>query len=249
MVIFSLQNCLADELISGEDSAVDDQSDVELHGYLEYDDEPEETIYLEGQGDTVENTVYLKAPSSTKSLNLKAPDRGDQKSLAASFKNQAQPSKLNQLRAASKFSTQEYEIKPVSASYTGKSGNLSYGTTYDSSVGGAQTNYSTGVFTKYDGKHFAVSTAYSKNMKSGYDSYNDQIFLAPELKLTKRLSLLDVMQTDISQLNKQNEVVLRYKPSIKNHADEVILELGAGQSFYADSYANSSVSFSTRFKL
>lgn len=120
---------------------------------------------------------------------------------------------------------------------------------YDSSLGSAQVNYSTGLFTKYEGKHFALSTAFSKNTNCNYDSYSDKFFIIPELKLTRRLSLLDVMQTDVNQINKSNELVLRYTPHFKKHPDDVQFEFGAGQSFYEDTYINSSVRFSTKFRL
>ena len=113
----------------------------------------------------------------------------------------------------------------------------------------AGASYSTEVFTKYEGKHFAFKTAFSKSTNSSYNSYDDRMYFAPELKLTKRLSIIDALQTDMIQINRKNEVVLRYNPPIKKYADEVQLELGAGQSFYENNYINSSIRFSTRFKL
>lgn len=227
-----------------------DEEVIELRGYVQYEDEPQETIFLEEQGETPQNTIYMKTPTYKNSLDLKAPERVGSKSLITAInKKQIQNSNVNRLEAASKFSTQEYNINPVSRSYSGKSGNMTFGTTYDSSISSAQLNYSTGVFTRYDGKHFAITSAISKNTGNNYDSYNDKMYIAPELKLTKRFSILNVIQSDMTQINKKNEVVLRYRPKIGSHSDDIQFELGAAQSFRENQYINSSVRFSTRFKL
>lgn len=227
----------------------DPQTSSELQGYLEYDETPNDTIYLKEQVESSQNTIYLKSPSNVNSLKLKAPAKVGTKSLISTSIKKIPMSEVDSLDAASKFSTQEYNISPINGDYTIKSGGMSFGTVYNSDIDGAQSVYSTGVFTKYEGNHFAVKAGFTKNTKSAYSSYSDKIFFAPELKLTKRLSILDVIQTDMQQINKKNEVVLRYTPSIKKHADDVQFEVGAGQYFYENNYINSSVRFSTRFKL
>lgn len=215
----------------------DSEQTVELHGYLQYNDqEPQqEAIQLE--------------PVETAHVNFSEPKKIGAKSLISGTKKPTFHPIQDELESASKFATQEYNIKPVSTSYVQKVGHVSFGTMYDSSLDSASVNYSTGVFTKIEGKYFAIKTAFSKSTNSNYNAYNDTIYFAPELKLTKRLSFLDIMQTDVYQINKKNELVLRYTPHFKKHEDDVQLEFGAGQSFYQDNYVNSSVRFSTRFKL
>lgn len=228
----------------------DPQTNVELHGYLEYDEVPQDTIYLESQEEeTPANAIQLEENTYKANLNIKAPQKLGSKSLVSSKIKQTPAYNSKIMETASKFSTVEYNIQPVSSSYTTKKGNVSFGTTYDSGLSGARRTYSTGFFTRYDGKHYAMTSAFSKNIKSSYDEYNDKFYFAPELKITKRLSLVDVIQSDVMQVNKSNEVVLRYKPNFKNHADDVQFELGAGQSYYQNDYINSSVRFSTKFKL
>jgi hypothetical protein len=243
---------LAEDVVDKETNNIftnDPQTNSELQGYLEYDENPDETIYLESQPESSQNTVYLKAPTDSNRLNLKTPTKVGSKSLGAATTKQIYTTNSNRLESASKFSSQEYNFCPTSNSYIVKSGAVSFGTTYNSGLDGTQSTYSTGIFTKYEGKHHSFTTAFSKSTNSSYDSYSDKIFFAPELKLTKRLSILDVIQTDMLQVNRRNEVVLRYSPPIKKHADEVQLELGAGQSFYESNFVNSSIRFSTRFKL
>jgi len=252
ILLFSCQICLAEDFTTGETDNIftnDPQTNTELQGYLEYDDTSDETIYLDQQPESSQNTVYLKAPANTNSLNINKTTKVGSKSLIPSSIKQTPMTNANRLESASKFSTQEYNFRPTSSSYSVKNGGISFGTTYDSGLDSAQSVYSTSIFTKYEGKYFAFMTAFTKSTNNGYTSYNDKLFFAPELKLTKRLSILDIMQTDMLQINKKNEVVLRYTPSFKKYADEVQLELGAGQSFYENNFVNSSVRFSTRFKL
>ena len=217
---------------------------VELHGYLEYNNQQQSI-----EDEQEQNAVHLDGDVVTNSINFTEPKKIGSKSLISKSKKATFHPIQNNLETASKFATQEYSISPISTTYSEKFGRLSFGTMYASSLDSAQVNYSTGVFTKYEGKIFALSTAFSKNTNSNYDSYNDKFYIAPEIKLTKRLSLLDIMQTDVNQINKKNELVLRYTPHFKKYADDVQFELGAGQYFHEDNYIKSSLRFSTRFNL
>lgn len=248
---FTCQICLAES--SGEELnnifTNDPQTNMELRGYLEYDEAPSDTIYLEKNEEPEQNAIQLIDSVYKNNLNIKAPQKIGSKSLIPSKIKQIPMFVNRDLDAASKFSTPEYSIAPISSSYSTKAGSVSFGTSYDSSLSGARSNYSTGVFTRYDGKHFALTSGLSKSTSDGFGSFSDKINFAPELKITKRLSLIDRVETDAGRINQSNEIILRYKPNLKKHADEVQLELGAGQSYYENTYTNSSVRFNTRFKL
>ncbi len=211
-----------------------------LEGFLEYN-EPSE---LESE----KNAVYLDSSDISKSINFTNPKKITSKSLLGSKKPIFTPMG-NELKSASRFSSQEYIINPVSTSYSQKLGKVTLGTVYDSSLDSASINYTTSVFSKFENKHFALSTAFAKDTNLNESTFGDRIYVIPELKLTKRLSLLNVWQTDTNQINKKNEVVLRYTPNIGKYADDVQFEVGAGQSFYNDEYVKSSLRFSTKFKL
>lgn len=245
----NIENTVNNEVPVSEDEDIDKyfneepqqnpEQTVQLKGYLQYNQSDQE---IEQQA------IQLEAPETAK-VQFSEPKRLGSKSLVSGVKKATFHPMQDELEKASKFATQEYNIKPVSTSFVQNIGNVSFGTMYDSSLDSTQISYSTGIFTKIEGKYFALKTAFSKNTNSNFDSYDDKIYFVPELKLTKRLSLLDVMQTDVYQINKKNEVVLRYSPNLKKYADEVQFELGAGQSYYQDNYIKSSVRFSTRFKL
>lgn len=238
-----MQLCFAQDEVEEDISQyfnIEPEQTTQLNGYLEYN---------ENVPDTEQNAIELDEPSEHRMVNLSKPQKVDSKSLFSEYKKPAFHPIQDELKSASMFSTQEYSIRPVSTSYSRKFGKFSLGTIYDSSLSKARANYSTGVFAKYEGKYTALSLGFSKNTNSNYDSYSDEFFVAPELKLTKRLSLLNVMETDVNQINKSNEFVLRYTPHFKRYSDEVQFELGAGQSFYEDSFIKSSVRFSTKFRL
>lgn len=221
----------------------DDNSQVTnttFQGYLQYNQptaqEPEQ------------DSIYLE-PVETQKVNFSKPKKIGAKSLLSDPKVPTFEPIGGKIQNASAHSAAEYSINPISTSYSYKTGRFKFGTMYDSSLSSASTNYTTGIFSKYEGKHFAISTAFAKDTNIQADSFNDKIFIAPEIKLTKNLSLLDVMQTDVNQINKDNKFVLRYTPHFKKYADEVQFELGAGQSFYQDNYVKSYINFATRFKL
>lgn len=247
ILIIGCNACLAlDEAEEDIDSYFNEEPQTvqspELHGSIEYN----QTTPVQEEE---QESVYLNS-GNIKNINISQPKKIESKSLISNVKKPTFQPIQDQMNAASKFAAQEYNIAPVSTSYGKRIGKMTFGTMYDSSLdsgSGAQSN-TTGFFAKYEGKYFALNTAFSKNTNYNYDSYSDKISIAPELKLTKRLSLLDVMQTDVYQISKRNEVVLRYTPHLKKYADDFQFELGAGQSYYNDAYVKSSVRFSTRFK-
>lgn len=239
MLLFTANLCFADDYDDyiEKNFAVPEKDEIqELHGYIEYVEDPQDAIYLDSY-------------NQTKGINITTPQKFAKSGLATKAKPDLSIFNTENIEKASNFNSQEYMIHPTSSSYSGKVGRFTLGTSYSSYLDSAEINYSTNVFSRYEGKRFALTTTFSKSTRSDYASYKDKISIAPEIKLTKRLSLLDVFQTDLSQISKKNELVLRYKPNFRKYADKVQFELGAGQSYYNDAYINSSIRFSTNFKL
>lgn len=220
-----------------EDSEALEPVSAVLDGFVQYN-----------QGFPEEDAVELDF-SGTRGLNFTMPKKVESKSLLTNVKTPDFKPIEDGLDAASRFSSQEYDISPIRTAYSKKFGKFSVGTRYDSFLSGARVNYSTGIFAKFDGKYFAVASTLTKRTNNAYTAYNDTISFEPEWKLTKNLSLVDIMRTDVYQIDKSNQVVLRYRPKLGKYADDILFELGAGQRFYEDSYVNSSVTFSTQFKL
>jgi hypothetical protein len=207
----------------------------ELRGHLEYNETME---------DYNPDYVYLE-PDNKKFINISEPQSISSKPLNLQNKNfNVFDSKIKE---TSSFSGQEHDIRAVYGSISETHGKISFGTEYGSYLDDGEINYTTGVYTKFNGKHAALKLAVKTETGNSYAFYNDKIVIAPEWKITKRLSLVDVLQTDIKQVSQKNELVLRYNPKIKNHIDNLFLELGAGQTFREQNYVKSSIRFSTRF--
>lgn len=267
MLIFSVQLCSAEEVQAPQtpqapqpaqppqaEQIEPEESYEEISSY--FNTEAEQTTVLHGhleynqnEAEQQEMPIELDESTQRNAINISKPQKMQSNSLLSSTKVPTFAPIQDELKAASKFSTQEYNIKSFSTDYSKKFGRFSVGTMYNSSLSKATTGHSTALFAKYDGKHAAFSMGFSKSTNNQKDSFSDSFFIAPELKITNRLSLLDVIETDVYQINKSNEVVLRYTPHMKKYADGVQFELGAGQSFYEDNFIKSSVRFSTKFKL
>lgn len=253
LLFLSMPVCFAQE----QASPANKQSMEDVDSYFSDDSEAEQVQQIQQLNGEVEynqvleepekNVVNLDSTEVYKSINLSKPKSIESKSI--DIKAPAFTPIQDKLQAASRFSSQEYNIKPVSTEYSKKYGQFSLGTGYNSSLHKASANYSTELFARYDNKQFALTGGYSKSTNSNYDSYDDTFYIEPEFKITKRLSLLDVMSTDVMQINKKNEIVLRYRPNFTKYADNMELELSAGQSFYNDSFIKSSVGFATKFRL
>ncbi len=267
IMIFAAQFCFAEEQQTPQ--AIPAQSEQalqaepeetyeEITSYFNTEQEPEQeqTTTLQGyleynQNEAKQEEIPIQLDESTgrNAINISKPQKMQSKSLLSSAKAPIFQPIQDELKSASKFSSQEYNIKSFSTDYSKRFGRFSVGTMYNSSLSKATTGHSTALFAKYDGKHAAFSMGFSKSTNNQKDSFSDSFFIAPELKITNRLSLLDVLTTDVYQINKSNELVLRYTPHFKKYADGVQFELGAGQSFYDDNFIKSSVRFSTKFRL
>ena len=109
--------------------------------------------------------------------------------------------------------------------------------------------YSTSMFTRYDGKKYALTGTVSTDTQSIDGSYQSMLGIAPELKLTKALALRDTVKTYMGVPIKKNSISLIYTPQLKKYIDSLRFELGLSQTFYESGYNNASLEFSTKFKL
>lgn len=272
IMIFAAQFCFAEEpqtpqatqVSQAEQTAQTEPEETyeEITSYFNTEQEPEQeseqgqTKLLQGhleynlkEAEQEEIPIKLDESAERSAINISKPQNIKSKSLLSDTKIPTFQPIQDELKSASKFSTGEYNIKSFSTDYSRKFGRFSVGTMYNSSLSKATTGHSTALFAKYDGKHTAFSMGFSKSTNNQKDSFSDSFFIAPELKITNRLSLLDVIETDVYQINKSNELVLRYTPHFKKYTDGIQFELGAGQSFYEDNFIKSSVRFSTKFRL
>ncbi|MBQ9688793.1 hypothetical protein IJV79_04070 [bacterium] len=209
----------------------------ELQGHLQY------TEYEE---DYDPKNIYLE-PESVHFINIREPQRITSKALDL---NEVNFNVVNPvLYKSSALFSQEQSVRPFSANISEKRNNVTFGTEYGSYLYDAEINYTTGVYTKIDKDRFALTMSVRADTGNNYSYYDDRILIAPEIKLTERLSLLEIMQSNVKQTYQKHELVLRYNPRLRNNYNDLFFELGAGQTFREQNYVKSTIRFSTRFNL
>ena len=209
-----------------------DTSTIKLEGGITFDDD---------------NAIYLDKEIDRPTLNLKT-----KSTVIPVYTPVATDSRIRSRRAlakASKLTGDEYYIVPIFNYVSEQAGNFSYGTYYGASIDSAQMTYSTSLFTRYDTKYCALTGLLSSDSQSIDGSYKSMLGVAPELKLTKSLSIRDTIKTYMGVPVKKNQISLIYTPQLKRYIDSLRFELGLSQAFYENGATNYSLEFSTKFKL
>lgn len=222
-----------DENIDGQYEMGDMYTDV-LKGYAEYNEEEANTITLDDSPDEL-----LKL-DITKPAKVAKNDYTSLKSSSLKFYD-------NQY---SKYTGSEYNIAPKSSTNYRKYKGFSAGTTYDQCIDYAEFEQSSGVFSRYEYKNWAIRTAYSKTVNSTNNNYNDNFYFSPEWKVNQFFSLREVFSADIAKHRRKAEVVLSINPFGNKDTDRMRLEFGASQSYSnTNEILRSQLKFSTNFKL
>ncbi len=208
-----------DDTVSLEDDVVENYelgdmySDV-LKGYAEYNEEEEEAISLEDDFDN-----FL-------SINIKQPSK-----IEAGKYTGGKQSFLDTPELFTKYNKVEYSIAPVSNTNCAKKGNFSIGTMYDQGIDYAEFEQTTGIFSRYDTKYFAVSSAYKKTINSTNNNYNDKFYFAPEIKINQYFTLRETLSADIVKNIRQAEFTISINPFGRKDLDRLKFELGTNSIF------------------
>ena len=222
-----------DENIDGEYEMGDMYTDV-LKGYAEYNEEEANTITLDDSPDELLKLDITKPTKISKS------DYTSLKTSSLKFYD-------NQY---SKYTGSEYNIAPKSSTNYRKYKGFSAGTTYNQCIDYAEFEQSSGVFSRYEYKNWAINTAYSKTINSTNNNYNDNFYFAPEWKVNQYFSLKEVFSADVAKRRKKAELVLSINPFGNKDSDRMRLEFGANQSYdNTNAVIRSQFKFSTSFKL
>lgn len=222
-----------DENIDGEYEMGDMYTDV-LKGYAEYNEEEANTITLDDSPDELLKLDITKPTKISKS------DYTSLKTSSLKFYD-------NQY---SKYTGSEYNIAPKSSTNYRKYKGFSAGTTYNQCIDYAEFEQSSGIFSRYEYKNWAINTAYSKTINSTNNNYNDNFYFAPEWKVNQYFSLKEVFSADVAKHRKKAELVLSINPFGNKDSDRMRLEFGANQSYdNTNAVIRSQFKFSTSFKL
>lgn len=222
-----------DEITSDENGIEEEEiplalDNIPIKGYVEYIEDAD--------------AIYLKDEDQNLVLNLRVP----QKLESVSASSVKLPMTTFAKNVYTRSDDLAYSIAPVDANAVAKKGNFSIGTSYNESIDTSDLGFTTSFYTKYDQKHFSLSSAYNKESGIAYSTVVDKFSFTPELKLNKYISIKDVLTSDITRNRKQNSLILSIKPT---QDDRVRFEFGAGQTFDENkNMIKSELKFSTQFK-
>ncbi len=203
-----------------------------LKGYAEYIEGADDILYMED---------YQKL-----SLNIKTPQKISSKNLLDG-KTQYSGSNYNLI---SKFKSDEYSISPDNRNFMLQEGNWTYGTSFGSEISTSQLERSTGLFTKYENKYFALSSNYNKNNMTTAQIQTDNVSVTPEFKFNNYISIKDVLSKDMTRNRRSSELIFSINPLGAKDKDRMRLNFGAKQT-YDENTGNtwSQLNFTTNFKL
>ena len=223
----------SDQEISNEDDyELEDMYGYVLHGYAEYFDDEENAISL----DLPENEYLV--------LNIKKPVAIEGKYFGYL---QSSPSLFD--NNYTKYNGSEYSISPISGSSSKSVGGFSAGATYSQGIDYGELEQSSGIFTKYQYKRFAISTSYAKTVNTTNNTYNDNFYIMPELKLSQYFTIKNILSDDTVKKRKKAEVVLSVNPFGNKDFDRLRLEFGASGTYDEVNNAfKNQLKFSTMYK-
>ncbi len=203
-----------------------------LKGYAEYIEGADDILYMDN---------YQKL-----SLNIKFPEKISSKNLLDG-KTQYSGSNYNLI---SKFKSDEYSISPDNRNFMLQEGNWTYGTSFGSEISTSQLERSTGLFTKYENKYFALSSNYNKNNMTTAQIQTDNVSVTPEFKFNNYISIKDVLSKDMTRNRRSSELIFSINPLGAKDKDRMRLNFGAKQT-YDENTGNtwSQLNFTTNFKL
>lgn len=207
-----------------------------IHGQIEYDDNPVETIYLD---ETIEKPkINIPKRSLTLPvgvLNITSNSNTPRSALARAMTNRG--SILS-------------DILPLSGSIAEHVGGFSYGQTWGQELSYAQMEDTTSFFIRYDTpKLFSITGSIRQSANQDIGTQYNIFRLIPEWHITERLTLKDSFSTYMNLPKNKNELTIVYTPELQKYADSLKFELGVAQSYYRNGRQSSSFSFSTGFKL
>lgn len=223
----------SDQEISNEDDyELEDMYGYVLHGYTEYFDDEENAISL----DLPENEYLV--------LNIKKPVAIEGKYFGYL---QSSPSLFD--NNYTKYNGSEYSISPISGSSSKSVGGFSAGATYSQGIDYGELEQSSGIFTKYQYKRFSISTSYAKTVNTTNNTYNDNFYIMPELKLSQYFTIKNILSADTVKKRKKAEVVLSVNPFGNKDFDRLRLEFGASGTYDEVNNAfKNQLKFSTMYK-
>lgn len=218
-----------------EDYFISDMYTDVLKGYAVYNEEDENEDIITLNPELEAFVLNIKKPISVKAskyTNLKLSD--------SLYDN-----------IYTKLNGSEYSIAPMSNKHTDNLGyGLSTGTLYEQEISYGELEQSSGVFSRYEHKRFALTTAYTKTVNTTNNNYNDKFAITPEFKLNQYMTLKQKLSADTVKKRKKAELILSVNPFGKKDNDRLRFDFTVGETY--DEVSNTfwnRYEFNTIFKL
>ena len=191
----------------------------------------DENYKIKGRVEYDNNGVLFLDSEDIETLNLKVnlPKKYPKKSVLSEKNIFSQIEEQHRLKTPK---VDEYLITPTFGALQYENGNFSYGATFGTEMDTAQLEYRTKFFAQYDNRFFGIMTAVGKDEYTSSGEQMSSIYFAPELKLTKTVSLAGVIKANPEHNRCRNDIMLRYSPKIKNQQNKLQLEAGVSQMSY-----------------
>lgn len=217
-----------DDSESENEYLVDDLYSDVLKGYASYDEvEEEEGIVLSPDLDVL--TLNITKPVKVGIKNFSGLKTGE-----SLYDN-----------IYTKFNGTEYEISPINSTHTSKKySGFSAGTSYEQEISYGELEQTSGVFSRYEYKRFALTTSYSKTVNTTNNNYNDKFSFAPEIRLNQYMVLKNKFSADTVKKRKKAEIILSINPFGKKDLDRLKFDFSASETY--DEVSNS---FWNRFEI
>lgn len=220
------------ENITEDDYSLDDMYTDVLHGYASYDEEEENTISLE---DSLEEYQIL---------DIKRPYRVIGGKYVANKISKTRP------KTYSKLNNMEYTIAQNKFQNSESFGKFSTGTAFEQKIDYAELRQVSSIYSRYDAKHYALTTEFSKTVNSTNGDYNDYFSFSPELKLCQYISLKETLSANFAKHTKIAEFVVSINPFGNKDIDRFRLEIGTSSVFdQNNSVVKNRLKFNTRWQL
>jgi hypothetical protein len=126
-------------------------------------------------------------------------------------------------------------------------GNIVIGGAYFSNEGEDTDKVTSGGFVEYTFKRLKLNAQVGESKYINSNNYDTSLYLIPELKLSKSISLKTRLIRNVSQDTMQDELVLSYKPVKNKHNLEI--ELNATNQYTNNSTIKQRLKLSTSFKI
>lgn len=193
----------------------------------------DENYKIKGRVEYNENGVLFLdfEDKDLQSLKIRNPKKYSKKSVLS------EKNLFAQIEGQHKYRTpqvDEYWITPFLSQIEHKDGNVSYGADFSTEMDTAQLEYRTKFFVKYENRYLGVMTAVGQDEYTSTGIQMSSIYLSPELKLGRNISIAGLLKANPEYNRCRSDVMLRYKPKIKNSTDKLYFEAGLSQMSYFD---------------